>query len=140
MADEILERRADPGTYSAWSEADGGRARFAWRKTNQDPLQPIRAYRNRLVHGRVIPELWVNVLDAQSGENLGAALYYPRLDKADDYLDWRVAFAPRALPGPGSAVVDTSPPPEFDEAAPIALHAWEIYVEAAWRMHLLPHL
>jgi hypothetical protein len=49
VADEILERLAQPGTYDPWSEADGGRARRTWRGTHQQ-LQDIRDYRNRLVH------------------------------------------------------------------------------------------
>lgn len=131
VADELLARRASPGTYDAWQETHGRNARTGWRKTNPDPLRPVRAYRNRLVHGRVVPEVYVNAQDTQ-GRALGQMLFYPRLDKVDSYLDWRVAFA--------AAV---SPSPDFDEAALIAVDAWEKvvdYVEQAWQTHLLPNV
>jgi hypothetical protein len=56
VADEILARRQAPGSFEAWSETHGSNARRNWRQTQGDPLRPIRAYRNRLVHGRVVPE------------------------------------------------------------------------------------
>lgn len=60
-------------------------------------------------------------------------LLYPRLDKADDYLDWRVAVAAAALKSM----------PDFREAAIIVADAWRQvvdYVEQAWRTHLVPNL
>ena len=52
VADELLERRRERenGTYPAWNEKAGRRAREAWRKREGDPLLDVRAYRNRLVH------------------------------------------------------------------------------------------
>lgn len=132
VADELLARRANPGTYDAWNENHGRKARDAWRKSNPDPLRPVRAYRNRLVHGRVVPEVYVRAQDDQ-GHALGEMLFYLRLDKVDTYLDWRVAFA----------AVAGEPSPNFNEAALIALDAWEKvvrYVEQAWQTHLLPNV
>jgi hypothetical protein len=131
VADELLARRAKPGTYDAWNETDGGNARRAWRKANPDPLEPVRAYRHRLVHGRVVPEIFLPVVNAQSGQQLGDVLLYPRVDKVASYLDWRVAFAEAG---------STTPSPDFAEAAIIAADAWGdvvTYVEQAWRTHLL---
>jgi hypothetical protein len=131
VADELLARRANPGDYDAWKEAQGKRARYDWRKEHPDPLREIHAYRNRLVHGRVVPELYVKTVNAQ-GYETGVLLLYPRLGKADSYLDWRIAF--------DLAKGDTWPP-DFAEAAVIAAGAWErvvAYVETAWQEHLLP--
>jgi hypothetical protein len=131
VADELLGRRAAPSTYQPWNEAHGANARLAWRNSHPgDPLRPVRAYRNRLVHGRVVPEIYVPAVDAQ-GRGIGDLLLYPRLGKVDAYLDWRVAFA--------EAGAET-PSPDFDEAALIALDAWEqvvAYVEHSWQTRLL---
>jgi hypothetical protein len=72
LADEVLARREIPYDYEAWDERDGGAARRAWRGSNPDPLRPVRDYRNRLVHGRVVPETYVNVRDPQ-GPRRGVA-------------------------------------------------------------------
>jgi hypothetical protein len=109
-------------------------------KTQGDPLRPIRAYRNRLVHGRVVPEYQRTAVDSV-GDPLGTTLFYPRIEHVNEFLDWREAFRIRALPGPGSAVVDSNPPSEFIEGALIVRDAWEQvigYVEGEWRAHLLP--
>jgi hypothetical protein len=63
VADELLARRADPGKYAAWDERQGQRARTDWRAANPDPLKPVRSYRNRLVHGRVVPEVYVDATE-----------------------------------------------------------------------------
>ncbi len=131
VADELLARSATPAKYDAWNEAHGRNARDAWRKSNPDALRPVRAYRNRLVHGRVVPEVYVRAHDA-GGRAIGDVLLYPRLEKVDAYLDWRLAFDAAAAPSS-----------DFDEAALIAAEAWEQvvgHVEQAWQTYLLPHL
>jgi hypothetical protein len=131
VGDEILARRAEPGVYDAWTETRGRDARNAWRKSNPDPLRPVRDYRNRLVHGRVVFELYVNAHDPQ-GRHLGHLLLYPRLEKVDSYLDWRAALTASAAPSD-----------DFAEAALIVVDAWErvvAHVEQAWQTHLLPNL
>jgi hypothetical protein len=130
VSDELLARRASPGAYDAWDEGQGAEARRSWRKANPaDPLRPVRSYRNRLVHGRIVPEIYLQAKDKE-GRVVGDALYYPRLEKVDDYLDWRVAF------DANSAAVH----PDFDDAALIVLESWERvvkHVEEAWRQHLV---
>jgi hypothetical protein len=130
VADELLARRESPGTYTAWDERQGQDARTAWRRGHpNDPLRPIRGYRNRLVHGRVVPELSVTMNDRE-GNPVGDVTLSPRLERVDAYLDWRVAFA-------GANFGD------FAQVALIAGGAWELaveYVEQTWRTHLLPNL
>jgi hypothetical protein len=133
VTDEILARRADPGKYAAWDERQGQRARTAWRAVYPDPLQLVRSYRNRLVHGRVVPEVYVDATNAQ-GHAVGQILLYPQLNEVDKYLDWRIAFEEA-----GGA----TPSPNFAEAAQIGREAWELvvgYVESAWKRHLLESL
>jgi hypothetical protein len=131
VADELLARRASPGNHAAWDERQGRNTRTAWRNANPDPLSPLRAYRNRLVHGRVVREIYVDAVNPQ-GYRIGQLLLYPRLDKVNSYLDWRIAFATAGAPSP-----------DFAEAAQIAADVWEqvvTYVEQAWQDHLLPNL
>jgi hypothetical protein len=91
VADELLSRRSNPGAYDPWNERDGADARRAWRSNGPDPLQPVRAYRNRLVHGRVVPEVYLDLLGPH-GRVVGQTLLHPRLEGVDRYLDWRTAF------------------------------------------------
>lgn len=126
-ADELLERVATPTTYDPWSELAGNQARNRWRDLHGRPLKDIHNYRNRIVHGRVVPE--INVIDAKTREQV---LIYPRLDKVEDYLDWRVAFA-----DPSAALARG----DFESAQSIARGAWKRvvdYCENAWKTHLVP--
>jgi hypothetical protein len=78
VADELLERRRVCGsaTYPAWDENAGASARRAWRDRRGDPLKDIRAYRNRLVHGRVVPQWNVRVFEVGTGAFHGEQLMY----------------------------------------------------------------
>lgn len=110
MADEIPERRRTLGsrTYPAWDERAGKRARMAWRSREGDPLRDVRAYRNRLVQGRVIPQWNVRVFEVGTGAFHGERLMYPRLDRVEDHLDWRRAFDPAKTPSWSSLRTPTS--------------------------------
>jgi hypothetical protein len=131
VGDELLQRRATPGTYPPWDEKAGRRAREAWRMAHDDPLRQIRAYRNRLVHGRVVPELHVT----RSGVGLPPqkTVEFPRIEKVDDYLDWRKAQTQDPILV--RFVVN-----DFREGRAIVRDAWERVVshtETAWQTHLL---
>jgi hypothetical protein len=125
-ADELLERATNRGVYDPWSEDAGRRARNRWRDVHGRPLQPIHDYRNRLVHGRVVPEIIANVISQNE-----QVFIYPRIDRVEAYLDWR-----RALDDVEAAVNRG----DFQDAQSIALEAWEEvvdYCEQAWRTHLV---
>jgi hypothetical protein len=133
VADEVLERRRTrgSGTYPAWDERAGGRARKAWRKREGDPLTDVRSYRNRLVHGRVVPQWGVRVFEQGTGAFHGERVMYPRIDRVQDHLDWRRAYDPANI----DAVLS-----EFENADAIVREAWERvldYAEASWRRHVL---
>lgn len=126
-ADELLERATNRGTYDAWSEDAGRRARNRWRDVHGRPLATIHEYRNRLVHGRVVPE--VTTPDPQSGERI---FIYPRLDRVNEFLDWRVVF--EDLHG----VLARG---DFAPAQTIGRDAWNQvidYCNASWEAHLSP--
>ena len=136
VADEILARRESPGRFDPWDEKRGDAARRSWRDRHGDPLEPVRAYRNRLVHGRVVPEVYVDALRPGTRRVIGQMLMYPRLGTVGSYLDWRIAFD-------AARQSTTTPPADFEEAALIAADAWELvvaYVESAWKTHLVPNL
>jgi hypothetical protein len=129
VGDELLQRRKKPGEYEAWDEGAGARARRAWRKSEDDPLRDIRGYRNRLVHGRIVPEL--HVTERGFGREPTTTLCFPRIERVDDYLDWRLAQYLRPAP----VVVN-----DFQSARSIVSKAWERVVswaESSWRKHLL---
>lgn len=114
---ELLERRRNRGTYDLWLETSsakktGQHARKAWQKSDQFPLQWIRDYRNKLLHGRVPPAV-------------GGKLPTPRA--LATYADWRKVTSSVSLS-------------DFEEPGKIGLAAWRdttTYLRAAWRTHLL---
>ncbi len=117
VADEILGRLAQPGTYDPWSDADGGRARRTWRGTHQQ-LQDIRDYRNRLVHGRV----FMSLFDPRSG-----LTYFPRIGHEQGYIDWRTVIR---HPSPKAVVLD------YASGHDILEDAWRrvlVHVETSWQ-------
>jgi hypothetical protein len=135
VADELLERRRTRGSgeYPAWDERAGSRARRAWRDSHPDVLKDIRAYRHRLVHGRVVPQLYARVFGLGTGTYFGEQLMYPKLDKVDNHLDWRPAVAP------GLGSLDALLP-EFERAHLLVRDAWGRvvdYAESSWQAHLL---
>lgn len=77
-ADELLQRFLNKGQYAPLSEKDGQRARFDWRK-KQNSLQYLRDYRNKLLHGRILPSILI----------IGSYIRYriPKFKKEDKYLD-----------------------------------------------------
>ena len=130
VAFELLERYTNRGAFDPWlARGSGGstgakkgskEAREAWQKKNGYPLQPIRDYRNHLVHGRISPAVIV-----------GSTQYVPAIGKEGAYFDWR---AITQHPTPASLVgTDLAQPPVVLD------DAWRStigYLEAAWQAHL----
>lgn len=124
LADELLERWNNLGYYDAWSEKDGKKARENWRKTEKS-MSYLRNYRNRLLHGRVIPGILV----------MGTynRLRVPKFSKVENYLDWR--FVTSASVGSGGKVRT-----DFDSPNNLLNQAWvDIvkYLENNWKKNLL---
>lgn len=80
---ELLERIKNPNKYIHFTEKPGDKARKNWKNDNNFPLQPIRDYRNSLVHGRLLP----GIMDGQR-------LCLPAIGKVESYLDWRLITQP----------------------------------------------
>lgn len=116
---ELLARVQKPGHYDPWLETrakgrrDSGRdARNEWKDQENYPLQWVRDYRNKLLHGRTPP-------------SIGGQL--PKNDYLDHYADWRRAFAQ----------VDLA---HFETPTAILDRAWAetlLYFRDSWRKHLL---
>jgi hypothetical protein len=137
VADELLQRATNPSKYAPWSEKDGREARNDWRKAHGYPLREIRGYRNRLLHGHLMPYQQVMEL-GHFGEGVGApsdrrVLRFPLMGRETDYLDWRTLFRLTGL-------ADLQ---DFAKAEDIVGDAWTktlAYFEQEWRRTLLPSL
>jgi hypothetical protein len=143
VADELLQRAVSPGTYSAWDES--AKARRDWRKANDYPLQPIRDYRNRLLHGRVPPQIDVEVNGPLPGEPLYVPgtparhfIALPKIGRETRYLDWRTVVGQPNL-GLQALRVDA----DFAFVTNIVNEAWQDvlrYLQQRWLDTLLPAL
>lgn len=93
VADELLQRATNPGIYDPWNEKAGRAARGDWRSAHGFPLQDMRDYRNRLLHGYLLPYQAVRQMDSVEGGVAvpveRPALRFPKIGRETDYLDWR---------------------------------------------------
>lgn len=131
VAFELLQRYTDPGKYDPWTESrpkatkkplSGEDARSKWKKDHYYPLQSIRDYRNKLIHGRIPPA----IVDP-------GGVRLPAISVVDRYCDWRSVTDP--------ARVISIPSGDFEYASKILETAWNEtlhYLEASWQQHLLP--
>jgi hypothetical protein len=91
VADELLQRATNSGRYAPW--ADGRAARRHWREAHNYPLQELRDYRNRLLHGYLVPYQAVRQMDRVEGGVAvpveQPALRFPKIGRETHYLDWR---------------------------------------------------
>ena len=117
----------DPWLESRQKGSSGGSkagqdAQTEWERAHGYPLQQIRDYRNKLVHGRTPPAL----------RQPNGPMLLPAMGFVDNYCDWRTVTSPGA---PGRI-------PEGDfEPVPIILDkAWHEtvrYLQQAWHQTLL---
>ena len=130
VAFELLERYTNRGKYNPWLESrtkgvkelSGQDAQDNWKRFDSYPLQHIRDYRNKLMHGRTPPA----IIDA-----LGVRV--PAISVVDKYCDWRNVTDPTKA----SAI----PPTDFAYAVTILESGWTEtlrYLEAKWQQNLLP--
>ncbi len=128
VAFELLQRYTNRGKYDPWTESkakvktSGQEARADWQKANAHPLQSVRGYRNKLIHGRTPPA----IVDA-------GGVRLPAIQAVDKYCDWRLVTNP--------AKAASIPSADFDYASRILTIAWNEtvqYLEAMWQQHLLP--
>ena len=137
IAFELLERFQNPKKYPAWPIMNNGKlqdpgmkAQKNWQNSHDHPLQDIRDYRNRLVHGRMPPTIvWTDHRNNVLLHNL------PRIGLESQYFDWRkVTLASTAAQMPHG---------DFADAKQILAQAWQsttAYLEGTWKTYLLPHL
>jgi len=128
VAFELLQRYTNPGKYDPWLEKrtkngplSGQEAQSDWKKANGYPLQDVRDYRNKLMHGRTPPA----IMDA-------SGLKLPAITTVDKYGDWRLVTDP--------ANASKIPMADFEYVASILWYAWWQtldYFENNWRKYLL---
>jgi hypothetical protein len=127
IAFELLERFKNPTKYEPFVEEGtkgkpGGReARREWRTSQNGPLDEIYNYRNRLLHGRLLPTI---------ATGAGARLRVPRLGRETLYVDWRAVQSAQ----PNALATD------FMEVKAVLADVWDRliqYLENAWMTHLL---
>lgn len=133
VAFELLQRFTNQGKYDPWTETrprgqaaskklSGQEAQEQWKRDHAFPLQHIRDYRNKLIHGRTPPAL------------LGAAgIMLPSVGSVDKYCDWRMVTDPQK--------VRAIPAEDFQYARVLLAQAWDEtlqYLEENWRQHLVP--
>jgi hypothetical protein len=131
VAFEVLQRHTHRGQYDPWLESrlkgrktprnSGQDAQSDWKSANRYPLQQIRDYRNKLVHGRTPP----------ATGTVGKMLL-PALGMVDKYCDWRSVTAPGAM--------TRIPAGDFEPISVILETAWREtvdYLEHSWRQTLV---
>ena len=130
VAFEVLERYTNLGTYDPWLEArprggprnSGQDAQANWKRSEGFPLQDIRDYRNKLIHGRTPPA----ILKA-------GGLWLPAIAKVNQYCDWRLVT--------DHLKAANLPVGDFTSCTSILDDSWNRtldYFETEWQKHLLP--
>lgn len=77
---ELLARFNNRGVYKVWDWKDSKDATRLWRYNKGQSLHNSELYRNRLMHGMIIPTM------------IGAEGFaFPKIGTQDKYLDWRNA-------------------------------------------------
>jgi hypothetical protein len=132
-ADELLQRATHRGEYPPFEESREPRS--AWRKANGYRLQPLRDYRNRVLHGHLVPyevRKQIPRLD-EHGNTVPVEEYvlrFPQIGKETEWRDWR------SLEHLNPVLMHR----DFATAGQIVQGAWEevlAYLEEQWQAHLV---
>jgi hypothetical protein len=126
VAFELMERVTNPRKYDPWGETIGKKARSAWQKKYNSPLQTLRAYRNHLVHGRVSAQI------RSIAPNNTVGFLVPAIGKVALYLDWRKLT--------GQPISHSIIGTDYVPTNTILDDAWKQtiqYFEQSWQDHLL---
>jgi hypothetical protein len=143
VADELLQRATCPGKYDAWEESPT--ARQAWRRAHGYPLQPLRDYRNRLLHGRIPPNITIELHGPLPDEVLYVPsneprqfLAVPRIGREKAHLDWRTVIGQ-----PDDRLTALRVDADFALAQNVFGTAWRevvAYLQNQWLGTLIPAL
>ena len=129
VAFELLQRHMQRGKYDPWKESplpgekakSGKDARRKWIKDHNYPLQRIRDYRNKLIHGRMLPRIFDP-----------GGIVVPTMASVEKYVDWRMVT--NVARGGAASSSD------FTYARTLLQDAWREtlqYLEESWRTYLL---
>ena len=124
VADELLERCAEPyhGAINPWNKAL--ECRDAWRRAHKDDyFQQLRAYRNHLIHSGAVMSI------VRLSQNAAGQTLVPRVTRHKAYRDWRTL---RAVSKTVQARDFRTWDRVIDEAWSRAVH----YLERQWRWML----
>lgn len=140
VADELFERVTKPACYEPWKESRA--PRDAWRKANGYPLREVREYRNRLLHGRLLPFVQTTIVGSLPGEifvpgRVRNTIQFPKIGREANYVDWRWL-----LTG-DDRIAGEALDADFDLAATVVDDAWNRllgYLEREWERTLVPRL
>jgi hypothetical protein len=86
-ADELLERVLLRSRYEPWNERKSSEAR-SYRRGQHDPLPILHNYRNRLVHGPLVPHQVTTIIDKVEKAKW-FELSFPKFEKLSETLDSR---------------------------------------------------
>jgi hypothetical protein len=132
-ADELLQRVTHRGEYPPFEESP--EPRRAWRKANGYRLQPLRDYRNRMLHGHLMLHEVRKQMPRidEHGNTVPVEEYvlrFPQIGKETEWRDWR------SLEHLNPVLMLR----DFATAGQIVQGAWEEtleYLEENWRAHVV---
>ncbi len=104
---ELLERFNEPNKYKAWDWESSKKATKKWRYNKGQSLRDSELYRNRLMHGIIVPTMISDEV-----------FLFPKIGTQDKYLDWRNATNQNL-----ETIINLTN--DFEEGSKILNKAWE---------------
>lgn len=125
IAEELVVRYKDLQSrkFAPWDDESIIPARREFQKTEPVEIKSMRVYRNRLVHGRLLPgfKMWPDGKDS----------FVPKIGMEKSYLDWRKITTP-------TEPTNTS---EFQTQDSLMNESFELtttYLDKMWKDNLIP--